>query len=197
MLLLAASKRSRNPAPSPGRRARGPVECARAAYWMTCTLSKSGDLVEEPAAARVHEHGVALQFQQLRAPLTFSCSSSCAAGVCRERSVPRLSGERSRMTAMYSLRAAQGSLRNSPALALESGASSSRSQSSASRKRRAPALIPAAMAAAVAAAIAPPAADAMRTAPGAVLVNLHFVRRRMRLQKLAVIGEPGQVVASM
>ena len=52
-------------------------------------------------------------------------------------------------------------------------------------------MVPIGAATAVAAAVGLPALYAVRAAPGAVLGDLHLMRRGMFLQKLAVVGEPG------
>src|SRR6185295_3279068 len=60
-------------------------------------------------------------------------------------------------------------------------------------QRLAPALVPALLAARVAAAVGGPAADAVRAAPGGVLLDLDLVVRRETLQELRVIGELGGI----
>ena len=62
-------------------------------------------------------------------------------------------------------------------------------------QRRAPGLIPAGVRAGVAAAITPPAIDTVSAAPGTFFNDVDLVGRRVLFQKLAVIGQSGQLPA--
>ena len=161
-----------------------------------CTArSRSPTVVEEPAAARVHEHRVPLHLQQLQRRARARRASSARRRV-RARGTGRRCRPSGRARPRCRRRAPPTDRANSaPAALLERGASASRSQSSASRSGAPPApgsspacrrvLQPQSLA---------PALDAVRAAPRRVLersrppTSAGASRRNSR-----VVGQPRAV----
>ena len=152
----------------------------------------AGEFVEEPAATRVHQHRVALHFEQLPEPHALRLGQFPHRMVGQEardalvRAVeddadivvarrPRVMHERPHR------RLIDG--RDGVAQPVEGGAQGA-----------APFLVPIGAAAGIAAAVAPPALDAVLARPRGVLDDLHFMSWREELQKLAVVRQVGEAV---
>ena len=155
----------------------------------------AADVVEEPAAARVHELRVPLQLEQLErrrsAPSRASSRPACAARKRRTRlrrpvedhadvvvaRLPRVREQRARLllperrqrVAQRVERLAQG---------------------------RAPRLVPARTALPSGSRSRAPPLDAVGAAPRGALEDPRLVRRRVPGQELAVVGQPGEVLAT-
>ena len=153
-----------------------------------------GEIVEEPAATGVHEHGVALQFHQLpdddllfgardRAQNALGQSARATSDERFENNVDVAVARRPRIAQQRRRRALR-----------TSDATESRSQSSASRSGLRHSWFQPERAG-VAAAVAAPALYAMNAAPGGIFVNLRFLGRRIIFEKLAVIRDLSELLA--
>jgi hypothetical protein len=151
----------------------------------------SRELVEEPAAARVHEHGVALRFEELEGapPLL---AAQLAPGVLGEETRDVL-GRAVEQHADVVVARRPGILEQLAARGLERRRHAVAQPVESVAQRLAPALVPALLASRVTAAVGVPAADAVSAAPGGVLLDLDLVVRRETLQELRVVGEPDTV----
>ncbi len=151
----------------------------------------SRELIEEPAAARVHEHGVTLHFEELERGDAIR-GGQLAGGMGAEEAVDILRRAVENHVDVLVARGPRIAKSGRP-FSSKRDATVSRSQSSAWRSGRAPFLIPAGVPAGVAAAIAAPALDAVDATPRAVFKNLHAMNRRMALHVFGVVGDFGEV----
>ena len=147
----------------------------------------AGDLVEEPAAAGVHELGVAFQLEQLKQSDALF-GRDAPPGVECEEAVDRGRRAVEDDVDVVVARSSTGRCSSGAASASASGAVASRRKSSASRRGARHCWFTAGLAA-VAAAVGAPAFDAMHAAPGGVFDHLGLPLRRELFQELAVVGE--------
>jgi hypothetical protein len=152
----------------------------------------AGDVVEEPAAARVHEHGVALKLEQL------ACSHLLLIAQLARR-VPGPESLLARRRAVSNDRdvVVAGRPRVAeeiPRPLLEPGRQLIAQPIEGLPQRGPPGLVPVGVSARVAAAVAPPAVDAVDAAPGGAFEDLGLVSGLVSLEVLTVDGEVSRLV---
>ncbi len=146
----------------------------------------AGDIVKEPAAACVHELGVALHLHQLQSANALARIESVAGVVAQEF----FDGFRGAVEDHVNVGVASGPdiAEETAAFALCEGNDGVAQLVEGLAQGCAPELVPA-CAAAVAAAIGAPALHAVGAAPGGIVHNLALVFRRELGEEAAVIGE--------
>ena len=145
------------------------------------------DIVEEPAAAGVHELRVALHLHQLQSADPLRRGEFAAPGdPRRKRSTD--SSLRSRMTSMYPSRAAQTSWKSFAPSCSVSGSNGVAQLIEGLAQGRSPLLVPTRLAA-VAAAVGAPALNAVRAAPRGVVDDFALALGRKLFEEAGVVGQ--------
>src|SRR5262249_53577632 len=147
---------------------------------------RPADLVEEPAAARVHSQGVALQLQQLAGGDAVLLAQLAGRVPVEEGAdvLGRAVEQDRDVVVAGPPRVAQ----QAGGVLLGGGGEGGAEAVEGPAQRAAPGLPPAGPARA-AAAVRAPALDAVGAAPGGVLVDLHLPLGRVPLEELAVVGQ--------
>jgi len=133
------------------------------------------ELVEEPSAARVHEHRVALKLEELERPDALRGIERAMPDLAEEMIDALLTGVEDDVDVMVAR--APGMPEEVAAFVLEPGRDLVAEPVEGVAERAPPLLVPALRRARVAAAVGAPAGNAVRAAPRRVLVDLHFMRR--------------------
>jgi hypothetical protein len=152
----------------------------------------AGEFVEEPAATGVHEHGVALEFEEADGGDPVILGQGLT-GVALEESFEVIGGAVEDDGDVI-VTSGPGIAEEVGAMGLEVGCELIAEPVEGFAEGAAPVLIPGGMAAGVAGAVGAPAIDAVGAAPGAGLVDIDFEGWGMRSEELAVIGEAGEVI---
>ena len=148
----------------------------------------TGQVVEEPSATGVHQHGVALQLQQLPHRNLFLCRQ-LTAEESLGKFLPHLGAPVehhlnvavARLPRITQILCAQRFKKRIDSVA----------QPIQRLPQRAPPLLVPTRSSAIAAAVAPPALHPVHATPGGILMDLHFMRGRTFLQKFAIVGDLG------
>ncbi len=146
-----------------------------------------GDLVEEPPAARVHEHGMPLDLHQLERP-GLPLRRQLPGGVLSKKFVDGGVGPVEDHRDVL-LAGGPGVLEDLPPFLFEQGGDGVPQSVQRLPQRSPPLLVPPRAAAGVAPAVAPPPLHAVDAAPGAVVEDPHLVGGRESLQVLPVVRD--------
>ncbi len=149
----------------------------------------TGDVVEEPAATGVHEHGVPLQFEQLQDVTGFRLSQFTC-GMTPEKAAGVALGPIQQNGDIF-VAGGPGIFEKPGSLLKTRGQLVTQSIESFAQ-RRSPGLIPAGMSG-IAATIGAPAFQAVRAAPGTVFEDFDFMRGRMFREVFPVAGNLGEL----
>src|SRR6185437_3167537 len=145
------------------------------------------ELVEKPAAARIHQHRVALHFKQLESPHSRRLVEfvNCVPG---KKAVYGIFGPVENNVDIVVARS-PWIFEQILCLLLELGRNSIAQPIQRLSQRRKPLLIPSGMPAGITAAVGPPALDSMYAAPRGVFNDLRQNFGRMHLEELPVINQ--------
>src|SRR6185312_12622229 len=148
----------------------------------------SGNLVEEPATAGVHEHGMALEFKQFERsdPLPVR---QLAGGIRGEKAIEVFRRALDDHADIFISRPPDIFEECSGGL-LVKGSDRVPQPIERGAQGRAPVLVPSGIASAIAPAVFTPATHAVRATPGAVLYDLRLMLRRMFFEILAIVRQP-------
>ena len=152
----------------------------------------AADVVKEPAAARVHQHRVALELEELERADALGGAEVAVAELPQESFdtlLPRLEDDVDVVIA----RPPRVTEELAPVV-LETGRDLVAQPVERVAERGAPLLVPAKRRSGAASAVGTPSRDSVRTAPRRVLVDLHFVRRGRQLEELSVVRQLCELV---